>query len=267
MLNRVQLSLIIDDNDVYNNLVIPAKQNKDLHPLCIRLLSAYYYNEEVRNIIDGVSDEDYEEVSESPVMEAINNLRNNLAMQAFLSSDLAKVIEDGAEDIADIATNGGTVNVSNVKVEFSKNQAGNTNVRLLTDSQEEIKPENLTKSASTKGQEPDALFLINFLARKMGIDLADAYNDSSSEVTNNTDIPVVSETVIQTEPEQVVITKQEVIAETNDSMFNEDFTVEEAPITVEEPLVEKVEPVVTEAEPLSEDASGAINDLLSSLLG
>lgn len=262
MLNRVQLSLIIDDKDVYDNLIMPAKQNKDLHPLCIRLLSAYYYNEEVRNIVDGVS-EDCDTISDSPVMDAINNLRNNLAMQAFLSSDLSKVIEDGAEDIADIATNGGTVNVSNVKVEFTKNQAGNTNVRLLTDSQEELKTENLTKSTSPTGQEPDALFLINFLARRLGIDLSDAYTGSSLSEDIKEEAPVISETVIQSEPVQVVNDKPEVTTENNDDLFNEDFAMEETTPIIEEPTV--VEPIA-EAK-TEEDASGSINDLLSSLFG
>lgn len=263
MLNRVQLSLVIDDSDLYNNLVLPAKQNKDLHPLFIRLLTAYYYNEEVRNLVDGVSEE-YDEVSDSPVMDAINNLRNNLAMQAFLSSDLSKVIENGAEDIADIATKGGTVNVSNVKVEFTKNQAGNTNVRLLTDSQEELKPKDLTKSTAPKGQEPDALFLINFLARKMGIDLSDAYNDSSSSSINEVETPVVAETVIQSESDQVSFRAEEEVVKNDDEMFNEDFTVEEPASVIEEIIVE--EPV-KEVEVEFEDASGSINDLLGSLLG
>lgn len=257
MLNRVQLSLIVDDNDVYDNLVLPAKQNKNLHPLFIRLLSAYYYNEEVRNIVDGVSEE-YEDVSDSPVMDAINNLRNNLAMQAFLSSDLSKVIETGAEDIADTATNGGTVNVSNVKVEFTKNQAGNTNVRLLTDSQEELKPKDLTKATEPKGQEPDALFLINFLARKMGIDLSDAYNDSSSTSTIQEEVKIVSETPIYSETTQVVNENNIELTETTNELFNEDFSVEEDISITEE--VEEVEEVL-------EDASGSINDLLGSLLG
>lgn len=251
MLNRVQLSLIIEDNDVFNNLVIPSKQSKDLHPLCIRLLSAYYYNEEVRNLVDGIT-EDYEEVSDSPVMDAINNLRNNLAMQAFLGSDLAQILENGAEDIADIAT-GATVSVpsdnSNIKVEFSKNSAGNTSVRLLTDSQEEITPKNLTKAVPTNSKEPDALFLINYLARKLNIDLSGAYNDSSQEVKSNNETSVVSETVMEEEKVEVHLTEpiSEIKNENVSDMFNEDYN--------------------TEAEPIEEDASGAIGDLLGSLFG
>ena len=41
MHNRVQLNLIIDDNDLYDNLVIPAKQERELHSLVTKSFSRW----------------------------------------------------------------------------------------------------------------------------------------------------------------------------------------------------------------------------------
>ena len=266
MHNRVQLSLIIEDNDVYNNLVIPSKHNKDLHPLCIRLLSAYYYNEEVRDLVDGVSNtpDDYEE-AENPVMDAITSLRNNLAMQAFLGSDLAQVLENGAEDIADIA-NGGTIKVSDdnntdIKVEFTKNTAGNTNVRLLSKN-EEVKPSNITtKDTEIKRQEPDALDLVKYLARMLNVDLSGAYKDISDENDYETEVNTTVETVMQNDVSEVRL-DSEVKEEVFEEVSSESDTKDEDNSFFEEDFDNSTE---DENDEPDSDASNSIKELLGSL--
>lgn len=86
--NRVQLSLFIQDDELYKGLVIPYRESADrsaLNRLVMKLLGAYYYKPEVRSLVDAETEEvktinDFEET--------LNNMRNNLAMQSFMADEM-----------------------------------------------------------------------------------------------------------------------------------------------------------------------------------
>jgi hypothetical protein len=58
MERRAQLSLIFSDAELFDNFIVPEKQNRTLRPLVVKLLTMYYYNDTVRNIVDNDGEED-----------------------------------------------------------------------------------------------------------------------------------------------------------------------------------------------------------------
>ena len=101
---RTNVSLIFTDENLYNNFILPYKSNRELNPIIIRCLSAYFYNDSIRNQIEGF-DEEVEEESNSNVrssQDIINEIRESLAMQSFYSDMLNDVMEDGIDDFSNI---------------------------------------------------------------------------------------------------------------------------------------------------------------------
>ena len=99
---RAQLSLNFSDESVFDGLVIPLKQNKELNATVERLLSSYFYNEQVRGLVDGF------DVSEAKSLlsdidtkrdEAFKSAKETLAMMSMLSASARGTMEDGIEDI------------------------------------------------------------------------------------------------------------------------------------------------------------------------
>lgn len=97
---RSQVSLIFENEDLFDNFITPLKKNKELSGTIIRLLQAYYESEEVRALIDGVSFEDVIEdgdkvIDSTEAIDKINQMRQTLAMQDFLFTQTEQVLEEG----------------------------------------------------------------------------------------------------------------------------------------------------------------------------
>ena len=111
---RTQLSLVFNDKDLYEGLVVPYKSCKELTPLIIRLLSSYYYDESVRMKVDGF-EEEAESMEHDAAVEEFNaaarEARKTLAMMDILSEQMSMITEDGLADMAsqmnDIAARSG----------------------------------------------------------------------------------------------------------------------------------------------------------------
>lgn len=100
---RAQISLQFDDADLYQNFVIPYKEGRVLNSLIIKCLSAYYYNEEVRNLIEGTSIEDATDGESVQSNQSLcDSIRASLMMQDFLASELQNTIDNGTEDIENV---------------------------------------------------------------------------------------------------------------------------------------------------------------------
>lgn len=99
-MNRAQVSLIFEDDELFTNLVLGLKQSRDLSPFIIRCMSAYYYNPEVRALIDGHVDE--EPIEEVDIQEQLNSIRNSLLMQAVFAEEGLQTMESGTSEMEDI---------------------------------------------------------------------------------------------------------------------------------------------------------------------
>lgn len=89
---RAQLSLTFDDEQLYDSLIVPYKEEKELNPLVVKLLTKYFYNKDVRALVDESSESDMQIDSESD--SRINDMfRNAQQLMACMS-----VLEDVAID-------------------------------------------------------------------------------------------------------------------------------------------------------------------------
>ena len=100
---RAQISLQFDDTELFENFVTPYKESRLLNGLIIKCLSSYYYNEEVRNLIEGTSLNDVTDGEEIQTTQSIvDNIRASLIMQDYLASELQITVDNGTEDINNI---------------------------------------------------------------------------------------------------------------------------------------------------------------------
>ena len=75
---RTQLSLNWDDKELFNEFIIPYKEHRMLNSLIVKCMSAYYYNEKVRKLIEGAEPSD----EPTPTSQDIcNSIRASLMMQ------------------------------------------------------------------------------------------------------------------------------------------------------------------------------------------
>ena len=99
---RVQLSLLFDDENLFDNFIKPYKEEKLLNNLIIKCLSAYYYDENIRKGIEGQT-EDLSEVDKvTDTQSLVDGIRASLIMQDFLASELQNTIDAGTEDLPQI---------------------------------------------------------------------------------------------------------------------------------------------------------------------
>lgn len=99
---RVQLSLLFDDENLFDNFIKPYKDEKLLNNLIIKCLSAYYYDEDIRKGIEGQT-EDLSGVEEvTSTQSLVDGIRKSLIMQDFLASELQKTIDAGTPDVSEI---------------------------------------------------------------------------------------------------------------------------------------------------------------------
>lgn len=105
MAHRVQLSLQILDDNLYNGLIEDLKANRELNNKVIDVLTAYYYNEEIRNTIEkyikGDSiDETYNTSTNTD--ELFADIHNAMAMSNFYANEAMQTLEDGTDMVDDI---------------------------------------------------------------------------------------------------------------------------------------------------------------------
>lgn len=289
---RAQLSLMFDDENLFDNFVKPYKDEKLLNNLIIKCLSAYYYNEEVRNLIEGTSLDDVADSEEvTSTQSLVDGIRASLIMQDFLASELQNTIEAGTEDVSSI------LNRTNEAAE--KSGVAKTTQTEYGASVLKIEQHNLNIGGTQESQvqtgssvEPSDTLKILIMAVSK---LAEA--SGNSEVVNLLHSSPVSEQAVEqvevpkissVTPNQEVLIKPQItkpISETSTSAVNDNFEVEED-FVKEEPVVtkndfepESVAIALTQAENsdagisttieapanINEDASDAIGELLGSL--
>lgn len=99
---RVQLSLLFDDENLFDNFIKPYQDEKLLNNLIIKCLSAYYYDESIRKGIEGQT-EDLSGVEEvTSTQSLVDGIRASLIMQDFLASELQDTINKQTEDVSSI---------------------------------------------------------------------------------------------------------------------------------------------------------------------
>lgn len=119
MNKRVQLSLLFSDTDVYEGLIVPWKANRELNPLIIKLLSAYYYSDEIRGLVDIFGEEEIICEDTTNFSQVIENAKSTLAYMSMLTEGARTVLADGIDDINNIASATGGEPAKESKFGFS----------------------------------------------------------------------------------------------------------------------------------------------------
>ena len=289
---RAQLSLMFDDENLFDNFVKPYKDEKLLNNLIIKCLSAYYYNEEVRNLIEGTSLDDVADSEEvTSTQSLVDGIRASLIMQDFLASELQNTIDAGTEDVSSILNR---TNEAAEKSGIAKTTQTEYGASVL-----KIEQHNLNLGASQESQtstdtvtEPNDTLKILIMAVSK---LAEASGNSevvnllhssanNEQVVAQTDVPKTESTISK----QEVLNEQSIVqpvskvtdsAISNSFEVDEDF-IEETPVVTKDDFApeqinntasqnEKSDEdatTITEAPAnIEEDASDAIGELLGSL--
>ena len=244
MAMRAQLSLVFHDEDLYKQFILPKKNDKELHSIVIKCLSSYYYDEEVRNRIDGVSEDSFV-VDEGKVKsdeKLFEDIRGILAMQSILCSELENTVEDGLDEFNDILSG---VN-SSMKTNGTPEDETEYGTKLFSlpqlDSVSTKEPVRQEKTIPAQPQivqvvqpNEDFQLIIEYLKTKPD------YNEfiASKTAKHSSEAPVVEETPI-TEPEPKV-----------------ELAMEEEPIIFEEPTIAE--------EPKDNDARDALRESFGSV--
>lgn len=119
MNKRVQLSLLFSDTDVYEGLIVPWKANRELNHLIIKLLSAYYYSDEIRGLVDTFGEEEIICEDTTNFSQVIENAKSTLAYMSMLTEGARTVLADGIDDINNIASATGGEPAKESKFGFS----------------------------------------------------------------------------------------------------------------------------------------------------
>lgn len=106
MTPRIQLSLTFDDVDFFYNYVKPVKDNKEITPLIMRLLEAYFLDPNVRQSVDsyGLYDLGVDTLSsaDTDFNEALQNAKSILAVMSVMSESAQDSIAAGQTNIESI---------------------------------------------------------------------------------------------------------------------------------------------------------------------
>ena len=278
---RAQVSLIFSDEDIFDNFIIPLKENKELSGMIIKLLTAYYNNEDVRNLVEGFSPDEIE--FNDQIKDNISQLRQTLAMQDFLFVQAKQVLDDGTSDMEALMRVNDITKQSGV-VKTEQTDSGEALVQLsleniisngATEQEKEVVNNNDLESRVIKIEES--------LANIMMLLQNSAYNNTSSVIQNtSTDDKVPDE-----ENSPSLITDSQVSSFTDDikeeipvdtsedlDLFDDtDATIDDSDF-VAPPSIESTQSAGIEVTSQSntgvssnEDASSELNDVLKDLLG
>ena len=289
---RAQLSLMFDDENLFDNFVKPYKEEKLLNNLIIKCLSAYYYNEEVRNLIEGTSLDDVADSEEvTSTQSLVDGIRASLIMQDFLASELQNTIDAGTEDVSSI------LNRTNEAAE--KSGVAKTTQTEYGASVLKIEQHNLNLGASQESQastgtstEPNdtlkiLIMAVSKLAEASGnnevVNLLHSSSASGQVVAqpdiSKTESTVSKQEVLNEQPTVQPISKAVESVTNNNFEVEEDF-IEETPVTTKDDFApEQISSIASQDEKLDEDvtatteapanieedASDAIGELLGSL--
>ena len=108
-MHRSQVSLIIGDDKLYTDFVKPLSSEKKLMPLIVKLLGSYFYNDEVRRLVEGVSLDDLKEkpdfVSEErhELEEMLQDMRASVQFFGMCIADTNATLEEGMEMVSSFA--------------------------------------------------------------------------------------------------------------------------------------------------------------------
>lgn len=96
--HRVSVSLVIDDDKLYNSFILPNKHQRTLNNIIIKCLTAYFYDEDIRKAILG-SMANVVKIKEDnkDLQSKFDSIKSTLLMQDFYAQQMSSLLEEGQE--------------------------------------------------------------------------------------------------------------------------------------------------------------------------
>lgn len=272
MAMRAQISLQFSDPDLYNNFVIPSKDSKVLNGLIVKCLSSYYYSEEARQAIEGVSLEDLTDTSDvKSTQNLCEDIRRSLLTQDFLLEQLNQTVARGTEEftISDI----NAVAAATHEVKATKSDYHSTVLKIggptqQTDSTSGKQDETLE---FTTNNPAIALLIqaVQLIAKSTGVTEAESLLGSIQAPKVEAKAQTVDETTSSSPAPEVLMSEPDVGTtishHVEESMVTPEPAIEIPKVIEPEPYVAPEPEVISIPEPSGEDGRSAAKALLSSL--
>lgn len=201
---RAQLSLLFDDEELFNNFVLPYKDQRLLNSVIIKCLSAYYYNPDIRSIVEGDTFQSNDEEDTSK-KEMFDNIRTTLLMQEFMTTELGDTLQAGSENINDILNKANNMAKEAKFAEEQESEYGSGIFKLdfkkLENKQEEETSQDCTKVTTDSTAIKILFSVVKSLAKSSGnteaLRLLDEYEVDGNEEElktsiDDTDLEVVN---------------------------------------------------------------------------
>lgn len=202
---RAQLSLLFDDENLFDNFIKPYKEEKLLNNLIIKCLSAYYYDEDIRNGVEGQS-KDLSGVDEvTSTQSLVDGIRASLIMQDFLASELQDTIDAGTPDVSQIlnktneaAEKSGVAKTTKTEYGASVLKLEQHETNMSTDESEQKQSEDdlstkvidLVKSLAESGNDLSAIKEILTICLAVVSGIKQVEKEDDSEPTEQGQLPV-----------------------------------------------------------------------------
>ncbi len=101
--HRVSTSFIIEDDKLYDGFIRPHKGQRTLNNIIIKCLTAYFYDEDIRNRILGSASNTYNDKGlDVDLQTKFSEIKNTLLMQDYYTQQMADLMESGNEMSDDI---------------------------------------------------------------------------------------------------------------------------------------------------------------------
>lgn len=262
--HRVQLSLQILDDKLYSDFIEELKANRTLNTKIIEVLSAYYYNADLRKAIDDYTNgdtikEEYD--TSTDTNELFADILNSMAVSNFYAEEALQTLDEGAATIDDILHQTTQhAQKDGFYEDINESEYGFETPKLLT----EVNEQNVKKVAqkvqeTSSGSSEHEAFL-----EKIVLKLCDMVGLDPNSVDNTTQrsqetVKPVQETVSKEEVKEVVKpTEQKPVEEVKETVKPVQETVQ---TTESKPIEQK--PLEQEEE---EDGFEALMESLDSLV-
>lgn len=267
MIMRAQVSLQFDDEKLFNEMIKPFKEARILNGLIIKCLSAYFYNDKIKSLIEGTEVEE-QGVSDTPSssQELFDNIRATLLAQDFLAQELKDTIQEGTEDVSSILDGANRVMKESgmASVKNSSDEGKNEVLQLeLKKSRSDGSPESTSNSSSgglTSAEFELLKSYIELIAKRVVDPSIVACIHEGKGVMEEMETSDKVETASQVGNTDVGLNVKEVEVNSEPAHIEEEATIEDdfnegsdIPIVDESPVIEKtveVKPVEVKAPPV-----------------
>lgn len=228
---RIQLSLTFDDIEFFHNYIKPVKDNREITPLIMRLLEAYFLDTNVQRVVDsfGLEDVGTEDLIQDEFHDSISRAKDTLAMMSVLSESVKDIINIGQIDIE------GMVSQADAIFEAAENaptqEEATPQLQLNPvdeDSHRVAHLEETVKGLSNEMAELKDMF------RQFMVHSGAVERPTETPITVSEDLNIFDEDVISAEPEAEQPTNTEVsLSEVPNVDNKEALVVDEEPVSVD----------------------------------